>query len=323
MALEANNSLDLTNAQALRDYVEDYNNVLIEQMFSGFDSAEYSTAHDGIKGKRYFTTMKVGKLVKRWSKKFNPDSGTLGFSPRPLEVDKVKLELEIYPQDFETSYLGRYRQKGQGMDIPFEGQIMNSVMNKLGQEIEFGFWNAKPSATPSESDFLADTTRGILYHLLEMIASADVTVVGTPGGAVTVDNLLDLLDTMYKAYGTAYKKGVKTFLCSPEIAQLYFAAQKKKYPYDPVTSQTNANGLIMYKLLTGTSWLVPLPGMSGSSRIILADKDDLHYGMDSFLDINSFNVERYERYYKFWLDFDFGTQIIIPEPAAMVVNDLV
>src|SRR5688572_20216139 len=118
-------SVDFTNAAALQDYIRKFMPELIGKLYHGFPSAQIFTPHEGVKGEMILTEMVLGTLVQQWTKTFNPLANKITFKPRTLRVVPAKVDLQIYPQEFESTYLGMARRPGfQPNDLPFQGFIM-------------------------------------------------------------------------------------------------------------------------------------------------------------------------------------------------------
>jgi hypothetical protein len=314
-------SLNLTSAQSLRDYVEDFGDDLIYQGFYGFKTADYMTPHEGVKGKKWLTTMLVADLARRWQKQYNAPNDLINFKPRALEVEAAKVELTIYPQDFESTYLGKKRKKGQNMDIPMEGDIMMQVMKKLAQEFEVGVHQAEESAVPAPTDLLKQLFNGYNVLIADLISGGHAPV-SVPGGVLTTSNIIPHLAEMVDAVGDGYKEGDLEVIMSSINARKYFDAHVAKYNGSKPETR-RVNGVKQYRLEDESGWIVPLPGRKNSNRIIVTPPGNLHWGYDDVNDWTVFNFEQNKRAIDFWMDFKIGVQIFIAEESAFVVNNLV
>ena len=177
-------SINLASAESFRDYVEDFGTELFGRAYYGFESANIATLHEGVKGKKILTELIMGDLARRWAKNFTPTEDQLNFKPRTLEVSTCKVELQICPQDFESTYLGMFRRKGQNHDdIPFEGYILDKIMKKLAQEFEVAFHQAQKAGTPAAADLMKQTFDGLNKVIADEIA-AGYAPVATPGGCL-------------------------------------------------------------------------------------------------------------------------------------------
>ena len=313
-------SLNLTSAQALRDYVEDFSDSLIVQGFYGHKTADYSTPHENVKGKKWLTSLLISDLARRWAKQFNAPADTLNFKPRALITEDAKVELEIYPKDFESSYLGKKRKKGQGMDIPFEGEIMSQVMKKLAQEMDFAHINGSAAATPASTDLLKQLFNGLAVLITELIADghAPETV---PGGTITESNILPHTAALIDGIGDGYREGDLQLFMSKVNARKYYNAWVTKYNGNK-PQVTYVNGVQTLEMEQEEGKIVVLPSWKGN-RMVCTPTGNLHHGYDDISDWTMFNFKEDIRCIKFWMDFKFGVQLFLPDENAFMVNNLV
>ena len=99
-------SLNFTQAQAFKDYVEQLSTKLFSKMYFGFPTAGIVTPMPGIKGKTNITELLIGELARRWRCQFDALQDAIDFVPRQIETTLNKVDLAVCPQDFEFSYLG-------------------------------------------------------------------------------------------------------------------------------------------------------------------------------------------------------------------------
>ena len=313
-------SLNLTSAAAFRDYVEDMGDQLIAQGFYGFKTADYMTVHEGVKGKKILTSLMVNDLARRWAKQFNAPLDTIVFAPRELNVEFAKVELEIYPQDFESTYLGKKRKKGQGMDIPFEGDIMMQVMKKLAQELDIATIQGVKAATPASTDLLKQLYHGLLKLITDLIAAGHAPYV-VAGGALTTANIMTVVRDMQDGIGEAYKEGDLEIYMSLVNMNKYFDAHVTKY--QGIKPQVRfVNGVKQTRTEDESGWIIGLPSWKNSNRICVTPPGNFHLGYDDIVDWQSFNFKDDIRSIKFWMDFKMGVQIFLAEESAFMVNNL-
>lgn len=279
--------------------------------------------HEGIKGELVLTELLIGQnLAKRWSKSFSAVSGAIDFKPRVLATKLNKVDLSVVPQEYESSYLGMARRKGQDpTDWPFQAYVLQQIMNQLNQEMEHAIWQAEAAASPSSSDYLRETFDGFLTIIADAIAATDLTPVTT--GAITDSNAVASFRLLWKELLAAYKESGVDFFCSYEIYDSYRIDYKEQYgqhPNEEVISGTDYTGL-RYELGGGKSFIIPVPGLEDSGRVVVTPRQNLHFGVDAFEDFQSFNVEQDTRELKFWMDFRMGAQIGIIKDGVLVVND--
>lgn len=312
-------SINLASAESFRDYVEDFGTELFGRAYYGFESANIATLHEGVKGKKILTELIMGDLARRWAKNFTPTEDQLNFKPRTLEVSTCKVELQICPQDFESTYLGMFRRKGQNHDdIPFEGYILDKIMKKLAQEFEVAFHQAQKAGTPAAADLMKQTFDGLNKVIADEIA-AGYAPVATPGGTLTATSIIPTLEAMWNKLSDAYKPGEIEVYGSYAHTRLYQTAYAAKYNGNKPA--VDAMGRV--RLEFGEGWLKPLPGRSGSDRLIMTPSENLHYGIDAPEDSQIMKFENNKRNVDMWMDFNVGLQVGLVDEDVFVVNDLV
>lgn len=314
-------SLDYSRAAAFQDYVREFAEELFTELFYGFKTADLATIHEGIKGEKVFTQLEVAdNLARRWAKSFDPTDAA-SFKPRKLVTVLNKVDFSIVPQEYESSYLGMFRKKGQSVtDWPFQAYIMEKVLAKLKQEFEVAAWQGVEEASPSAGDYLRQTFDGYLQILVEALAAGDIDAV--PTGAITSSNILAKLREMWAEVLTQYKEGGMDIFMSYTLYDAYRIAYKDAYKIDPVFAQVTNAGYkgIEYELGAGNTRIIPINGMGTSGRVVITPRENLVLGIDSSSDV-MFNTEQEVRELKFWMDFRMGAQIMIQKNGILVVND--
>lgn len=314
-------SLDYSRAEAFQDYVREFAEELFIEMFYGFKTADLATMHEGIKGEKIFTQLEVAdNLARRWAKSFDPVEAA-AFKPRKLKTVLNKVDFSIVPTEYESSYLGMFRKKGQSVeDWPFQAFIMEKVMAKLKQEFEVAAWQGVEESTPSAGDYLRQTFDGYLQVIADALTAGDIDAVTT--GAISTSNVIDKLRLMWAEVDTVYKENGIDIFVPYAIYDMYRIAYKDAYKVDPAFLQvTNAgyNG-IQYELGGGNAVMIPVNGMGSSGRVVMTPRANLAIGIDSPSDV-MFNVEKEVRELKFWMDFRMGAQIMLQKNGILVVND--
>lgn len=314
-------SANLTDVAAYRDYVQDFGDQLISKAFYSPKTIDMATTHEGVKGKKTLTLLDiVGELAVAWKSDFEKKDNVAKFSPRHLEVEACKIDLSFCPQDFEDTYLGMFRKKGQnpGEDMPFQGFVLDKIMGKHAIDIDNALWKAvrAGSVTPGVTP-MSQTFNGFKKIIADLI-TAGHAVIPTPGGAVTLTNIIDLVETMWESLSDAYKEMPVAVFMSWKNYQRYNQAYRDqfgKYVSD------NKSGAVTLDFGQNAQ-LIPMPGLAGSDRIIMTPAYNLHVGYDDMTGDNMFEFEKNKRNIDFWLDFKIGCQIGLTDDDVLVVNDL-
>lgn len=320
----AGESIVYTSAESFQAYVREYSDRLFTKLFYGFKTAQLATPYEGVKGEMILSELQVqDNIIKRWAKAFNPVAAA-EFVPTTLKTTLNKVDLSIVPQEYEASYLGMMRQKGQNpRDWPFEAYIMEQIMNKMNQEMEYAFWQGDEAVSPAATDNLRETFDGILTIIADAITATTVTPVAT--GAITSSNALASFFSMWQQVGEAYKEGGIDFFCSYAVFDNFRNDYKTTYGANPIETEVinNAGYSVMglrYEYGGGNSYIIPTPGLSGSGRVIATPRENLVYGIDDPSDL-TFNFDTANRELQFWADFRMGVQLLQARDGILVVND--
>ena len=315
-------SVTLTDVAAYQDYVQDFGDQLIVRAFYSPKTVQNATVHEGVKGKKTLTQLRhvAGKAV-AWSSPFSAASGAVTMHPRTIEVAPIKRDLSFVPQDFEATYLGKFRKKGQnpGEDLPFEGDILNTILKGHAEELDAALWagvqagSVVPGTTP-----MAQCFDGFLQIIADEITATTITPVTTTGGAITTANIVGLLEDMWMGLGNGYKEGQVAIFCSWATFQKYQQGYRTSYGvnsnWDPKTARMTLD-------FSQNAILIPMPGMGTSERVVMTPAENLAVAFDGLGD-QMFEFEKNKRNIDFWMDFKVGCQFNQVGEGALVVNDL-
>lgn len=314
-------STNFTDVAAYRAYVEKFAPELISRGFYGNRTAQIVTPHEGVKGKKILTILTLDTLGRRWTKAFNPPAGTMKFTPRELVVEAGKFEYGFVPQEFESNYLGQFRTKtfNDSDEIPFEGFMMNKAMDKQAQEIENSMWRAEKAVSPADTDTLMMIHDGYLKKIAidQALGSPKLTAYTTPGGAVTRNNVIEVMEGMWDTLDADYQDLPIGIFCNPQIWSWYQRAYRDDFSKYTESMQT---GRIKLDFCDGE--IIRTPGMGTSQRIIMTPVENLHYAYDGIDDSSTFNFEKDHREIHYWADFKMGVEFGIMEDGVMAINDL-
>lgn len=309
-------------AQSFQDYVRTYAEEMFCELFYGFKTSELAQVFEGIKGEHVITQLEIGdNLARRWNKDFEPVADAATHKPRVLKTVLNKVDFSVVPQDYEFSYLGAMRKKGQNpTDWPFQAYIMEKILAKLKQEYEVACWQGIASGAPASGDVLSQTFDGFFQIINDAVVAGDVTPVAT-GGLTTV-NILGALRDMWEAVLPVYKENGTDIFMSYPVYDLYRIAYKDAYKIDPAYTTITQSGYrgIEFELGNGNTRIIPVNGMNGTQAVIITPRENLAIGIDAASDF-MFNVDQNKRSLDFYADFRMGVQILMQKDGILVVND--
>lgn len=310
-------SLTLTDAAALQAFVRTYDFNLLGRMFHGFASGPFLTPHANVKGQLVLTEMVVGDLVRRWKKTFEPTEGAFAFKPRTLTVVPAKIDLELYPQEFASTYLGHAQRPGfNALDNPFEGYMLGKTLDKMKNEQDVAAWLGDAAAVAADDDNMSELFDGYLKIIADGLTAGDISVVAT--GALTLADMVEQTEMVYNALPSEMRMKMVYIYMSVDNWSLYQQSYRENYSKNYM--QKTVGGLELIRLDGGNAWIVPVPGMGTSDRIIATTADNMHYGFDLESD-QALNFKDDIRCIKMWSDFKFGVQIGLLHDWAIKVNN--
>lgn len=310
------------SAIAFQDYIRTYSEELFGDMYYGFRTAQLATPHEGVKGELVVNNLEVGdNLARAWGKAFEPLADIIDIKPEVLKTQPFKVDFSICPADYEKSYLGMMRQKGQNVeDWPFQAYIMEKIMQKLNQEFEVAAWQGVAEASPSPGDYLRQLYDGYLKNIASAITAGDLTPVAT--GAISNSNAVQKLRDMWDALPAVWKEMGTDVMVPFHIYDKYRINYKDTYKIDVAYTEITGAGYrgIQFELGNGNTSIIPIHGMGSSGRVVIAPRAFLHYAVDDPADF-TFNVEADKRELHFWMDGRMGVKMIKLNNSAVVVND--
>ena len=280
------------------------------------------TVYEGIKGQKVLTELRINSLAKRWAKTFDPTAGIINFVPRTLYTYPAKIDFEIFPQEFEASYLGKFRMKGQKMDIPFEGYIMEKLMLQLAAELNNACINGVAAGVPAGTDLLAALFNGIT-KIAKLARTGGHTAIPVAGGAYTTANIIGEFNEMRDSLGGTKEQDKVVAYCSVANGRLYLDAYRAKHQGNDPMLQRDANGLITAIMMEdGDGWIYPLHGWGTSNFVLMTFEGNFAYAVDDVADYNAFRFKDQIRSIQFAMDFKVGVEFAFLSTDYVAMNDL-
>lgn len=301
-------SLNTTSAASFQSYVQDFSDELLSKMFFGFDSSKDCTAHEGVKNRISLPNLVMADLVTRYGSTFTVVQNAFTFSQRNLEVFDAKIDLSIIPKEYESSYLGMFRQKGQdSYDLPFEGFMLEKVAQKTANEMELAFWRAISAAVPAGTDKLIALFDGFKQLITDEILNLNPVATGV----LTSANAFTSIESLFKTVGSQYQTGGMDLFISP--ADDILAGEEYREKYGKYTNGDRQYGLPNLNILVK-------PGIP-KNCLLMTPRENLHYGYDAQMDHTLLNFETEDRKIKMWADFKMGVQLGLVHPELMAINN--
>ncbi|WP_299755269.1 hypothetical protein [uncultured Pontibacter sp.] len=304
---------DAINISKVDQYAKKYKSQLLalalldQNVFADFNVLP------GIKDEFVLTTLRMGNVVKPYTKNWNPSTGG-ELEPRTLKVHLGKVELEEEPLKYRTTYLGFLMKAGVNeKDHPFEKFFTEEVMRKMKSEInlETTFNGVRNAAGNSAKDL----ANGFLKIIEDEITALKVTPIVT--GVIDNSNAVAKLKGMYKGLPKQYREVMMNIYCSYEDYDAYCENYQTKNGALPYNTQYE------HVYLEGSNRrakLVPKAGFGDSRRIIMTPLENMCIGVDLASDQEKIGINNADVWVvKFYAAFAYGLQIA--QLDALFVND--
>ena len=304
-------SLKITDAASFQAYARKFENQLLSRMYLGFPTASLATPHANVKGQLPLTEVVLGNLVQRWNSNFNDTANAIEFQPRILSTSLVKIDLQIYPQEFEGSYLGQMMKPGQNpTELPFQAYVLDKVLAKKNEECENAVWNGDEAGSPAEGDLVAAVING--FKTIAKDAATATTITAVTTGALSDTNAVAAFENVYQALGNSTKQSKVTIFCTRDAQAHYIRDYRTRYGASNITSE------YMQFDLGDVDWFI-IPGTG--DFIMMTPAMNLHYGFDAESDGTTIRFENNHRAIDMMMDFRIGVQFGILDDTMVRIND--
>jgi hypothetical protein len=345
------------NVAALTVYPGTYEKKLFSTLINALKASLHATIVPGVKYKMNMTKLKVQAGAKPYSNDFTGSTSDLTYTPRVLEVETGKRELQIDVEEFRTTYLSEVMSAGvDPKDLPFAAYVWTEVMKALaaeindstaylgvgqsgvttwasgtayavGDKVRFGndyfICNTITTAGQSPTTHAAKWTAANA----KMIAKGWGTIIAEEitGGGLTVTSIGSIADSTAKAQfddfaramDPAYQEAGFNIYCSVNNAWKYNDDYEDKVGK---YVQLNKNGFATLSGFGDRVQVIPATWMGNSGRLIATPKENLLMGVDALSDLNKINVFPSDWTIKVGMAFRIGFQF--RDLAAMKISDV-
>jgi len=241
-------------------------------------------------------------------------SGDTTISTRNLTVAPIKIEKSWCIADLEKKYTqlmlspgSEYESLPGGIDEAF----MNYIMGSQGEKVEIALWQSVSGGGSSDYTSKFDGLIQIIGAATGVI-SANASAYITPVTAITVSNVISVLQAIYAAIPVQVldKEDLRIFI-GTDVSRLYQTALVNANLFNYIPS---ADSLGEYYLHGTNVKIVPVPGLSGTAKAYALRTSNMFMGVD---------LEGEEEELKTWysqdydsvfmrMKFKLGTQISQP-----------
>lgn len=323
-------SIDLSAlATNLGGYCRENSNTIFSDMLLGLEdslSRAGVTILDNIKDEFILPNLMVGDLVKPGDyTTFTPGDDKIKFDNRTLKVRPFKVDLKIYPQQFEATWLTHLR-KSKGTytadNYPFHQFLMEKIVEKIKAELRKAIWKGVYNGAGTGWIDICD---GFLKKIADDVTAAKIVEVTT--GVVTSANAVASIEATVKGLGDEYQDRPGKCIVSPTIFDWYIKTDGttigRSITFNELSGGTNQGGQAKV-IIRGTNVeLVKETALGTSQRIIAVTDENLFMGTDTVNDYNNIRVQEFERSIKLMVDGKIGTEYALANSdyRPISVND--
>ncbi len=265
---------------------------------------------------------RMGRVLQPFQKKWTP-IGTLTFVPVAIEMFKMKVDCEEYPDDLEGTWLGFLA--GDEIDRkqwPFirwfiEVYLLPQALEDYEMnEIYKGVFVAPVSGVPGAA---GTSMNGIRKAINDNVVSGRITPIVTGAMPTTDDtDLVDYIEHFVDSIDDRYADIPMQLAVQPKGERAFRRSLRAKYGKDT-------------DFIQGTSTLIPetnisivgLPSMTGSGKIWCTPKANALHLKKKTQNMKNVQVENVDRLVKMYTDWHSGVGFVIREIVFTNDQDLV
>jgi hypothetical protein len=309
-------SLNLTALNSnLNAYCREHNSKLFADTLLGMTDIFQRSGvmvWDGVKDETPLVNMAVSDIVKpRNYTSFDPTANAIAFKNRLLKTRGWKVDLMIYPMEFEKTWLAHNAQGRRTIkdweDVPFYQFIVEQILKKVQGNIRKASYRGVYDAGGSTFTDICD---GFVT-----LMKADVTAGNIPTvtlGSVTTTNVIEKLETMAKDISAEYSNELVYMNVSREVFDMYVTADPtavgRMMYINEVPGQSPASRQEIY-LRVGNVKLVrniDLVHTSPKTEVFCTIDQNLVVGTNTMSDLNEIRFQEFERGVKMLMDGTWG-----------------
>jgi hypothetical protein len=284
--------VNTTDITALQQYAEKFAKGLIKIAVTDNEVFKKLDVVAGVKDKFTMTTLRFQRLLRPYTRDWDPATDKAKLTPRTLRVEIGEVMLEEEPMAYRKTYLGHIMKKGVNpKDHPFEKDFLEGISRQAASDFNdiTAFWGVRNASGSGP----ADVNDGFFTILDAEIAAGNITVakknmINT--GAIDSTNGVDKLKAFYRtacAINPALRNKKITLKISHDIMDAYndhYQAMNQSLPYNTEFEKTFLEG-------SGKSCVLePLTGMGTTKRIILTPDWNMSVGTDLESDQESVKI---------------------------------
>lgn len=269
------------------------------------------TIWDDVQDEVPLPNLTTASVVRRGDyQNFNATNNALVFNNRLLKARPFKVDLRIYPQDFQRGWLAHNRPtKGTAKEfehIPFHQYIMDQMIRQIQDEMRLITWKGVYNGAGATN---VDVVDGFVRTIKNGITATTIPTVTL--GSITPTNVIAKCEELAFSLGDAYANR-KGYLHVPrKIYEMYITADPtatgRFMMFNEVAGQTGPDVYLRgtnIKLVRN----VDLRYGTTNSELFVTTEGNLFIGTDTLSELNGFDFEKEKRWINMMMDGVWGVQ---------------
>lgn len=292
----------------LTAYIEQSRDLLIKNILFGKGSRERMSIQTGVKYKEHLHIFAVDPVFGDGSDCGFTGAGTATISERLIQVAQIAVNMEICPKNLVGKYAEYlYRASATDNPLPFEGYLMDGIVDGINRKIEKAIWLGD---TSQSSDAVLKWIDGIIK-----LAAASVT--GSTGVISVTMTGLNAYEGVMAVYNNlpenVLERGAEIYV-SPAIFRAFVQSlvNLNLYHYNPEVPKDEV-------FIPGTdAKVVKVAGLTGSYAVLGTYAKNLVFGTDGENDAETIDAwwSQDDRTWKLAVEFTMGVQIAFLDQVA-------
>jgi hypothetical protein len=259
----------------------------------------------------------VTSLVQAFQKGWTP-KGDIKFTPNPISLYKMKVDLDLYPDDIEDNWLGFLASENQNRkDWPLIRYIMEEhLIKKIEEDLELKeyYHGVRTEPTAGTAGDTGKSMNGLKY-LLENSAKINCLTMDPLEASI----IYDQIEEAYEQIAEEYQR-VNMLICVAPKWQRAFLKDKRAQGYYQITKPGDIDNTLDFS----PAKVHGLPSMIGTDDLFITPRENLLHLTKKGRNSANFKVEESKRCVSimtdWWEGFGFGLNEVVwtnvPEPSS-------
>lgn len=232
-------------------------------------------------------TALVQGFQKGWTAK-----GAASFTPKEIQLRKIKIDFEDTPDDLEASWLGFLASDSVNRkDWPFVKWLIEThIIPKMKSEMELnayykGVYTAPVAGTANDASKVID---GIDKLLKDGLSDGINQITGI--GDLAVDTIFDQVEDFVDGISAVYQTEAMDICMAPEMVRAYLRDKRSQGFYN-----LSGAGSIDTSIDFAPQRVRALPSMAGTKRMFATPKSNMLYITKKASNATNFKIEESKR----------------------------